>query len=627
MEKIFQLLWKVPFGALSFKLDSLSFLFLIAAAILFISAGIYGFGYMRQYKGKKPLGPHVFFYLILALAVTFIVTANNVILFLSAWELMTISTFFLIIFQEEKSSVRKAGFIYMITSHCATFCLFLMFFLMSQNARSMSFDVIAKTSFVPGLAAAVFILAILGFGVKAGFIPLHIWLPHAHPAAPAHVSSILSGITIKTGIYGICRILWILGVLPPWCGYTFLVIGVISGVMGVLFALGQHELKKLLAYHSIENIGIIALGLGVGLLGRSYNNNFLAILGFGGGLLHVLNHALFKGLLFLGAGSVISKTHSGEMDQLGGLVKTMPITSGLFMIGSLSICGLPLFNGFISEFIIYFGLFYGIFTLPAPGIIFCSLGVLALALMGALALACFSKVYGTVFCGEPRAIISESGWPRLKNSADNLKEPEQPKAGFREATSKLMLVPMMVLAALCVWIGLFPQTVVHLAFLSGAYLIRADASTVNMEAVLNPLSIIIGTSFLFLAIALSLIVIRRLCLGSEVSPVRETWSCGFSQVSSRFQYTSSSFARLIVKFVSRALMVSRHGAQVTGAFPDRTHLSSSVHDAAEENIFQPLLSGLTGLSRKIDNSRSRYTQMYLMFIFFFLIFLLVWKLR
>ncbi len=609
MERIFHHPWQVPFGELSLKLDPLSFVFLMAITILVVCAGIYGVGYMRPYRGKKPLGFHIAFYLMLAAVLVLIVTANNAILFLSAWEGMTIATYFVIIFNDEKAAVRKAGFIYFIASHCATFFLFVMFFLMAHTAGSMDFDAMARTAFPPLLSGVIFLLALAGFGVKAGFVPLHIWLPYAHPAAPAHISALMSGITIKMGIYGICRVLWILGALPLWCGYLLLIIGVVSGVMGVLYALGQHELKKLLAYHSIENIGIIALGLGVGLLGRGCGIPFLAVLGFGGGLLHVVNHSLFKGLLFLGAGSVIHRTHSGEMDQLGGLAKSMPVTSALFMIGALSICGLPLFNGFISEFMIYFGLFQGILGLPLPGVIFCSLGVLALALMGALALACFCKVYGTVFSGEPR---------------EDFKEPVSSRT---EGTSRWMLAPMMILAGLCVWIGLAPETMVRLVFVAAAQLTFIDLSTVDFGRVLLPLTMVIGTLFLLMALILGLAIIRRFLLGPLPMPVRETWACGFSRVTARFQYTSSSFARPIVEFVRGVLLVRRHGGQVSGFFPGKKRMSSSVHDIAEERIFQPALAFLTEVSKRIENAGIRYTQVYLMYIFLFLIFLLVWKLK
>jgi hydrogenase-4 component B len=481
-----------------------------------------------------------------------------------------------------------------------------MFFLMAHTAGSMNFDVIGRTSFPPVLAGTIFLLAVIGFGVKAGFIPLHIWLPHAHPAAPSHISALLSGIAIKTGIYGICRVLWMMGVLPDWCGYALLGIGVVSGIMGVLYALGQHELKKLLAYHSIENIGIIALGLGLGLLGRSHQMPFLTVVGFSGALLHVFNHSLFKGLLFLDAGAVIQKTHTGEMDQLGGLSKTMPATSVLFMIGALSICGLPLFNGFISEFIIYFGLFHGLLNLPLSGVVACAVGILSLALMGALALACFSKVYGTVFSGEPRV-------------PERVVEAQDP--------SLLMMVPMSVLAGLCVWIGLSPQTMVRFTFRGGECLTRLDPSGVSLEKVLTPLSAIVAVAFMFLVVVAVLIILRQALLGPSPVPVRETWSCGFAQVSPKFQYTSSSFARPIIDFVKGSLLLRRHGGQVSGELPGKAHLSSSVHDASQEFMLQPIFAWLAGLSKKIDDNRIRYTQIYLMYIFLFLIFLLIWKLR
>lgn len=611
METLFQLTWHVPFGDFALKLDPLSLGFLLPVMVLLFCSAIYAVGYLRSYYGKRPLLAHILFYLLFAMSLVIIITANNVILFLGAWEMMTVSTYFLILFFDEKEAVRQAGFLYLIASHCATFGLFIMFFLMAQAAGSMDFGVMARAGFPPALAGGIFLLALAGFGVKAGFLPVHIWLPYAHPAAPSHISALLSGVAIKMGIYGICRVIWIMGVLPDWCGYLLVIIGVICGVMGVLYALGQHELKKLLAYHSIENIGIITLGLGIGLLGRSNHLPFLAILGFGGALLHVLNHSLFKGLLFLAAGSVIHRTKTGEMDQLGGLGKVMPFTSALFLIGALSICGLPLFNGFISEFIIFFGLFQGVFSLSLPGVIACALGILALALMGALALACFSKVYGTVFSGQPRLILPG--------------EECVPPGG--EAISKWMLVPMIFLAGACAWIGLVPGPMVRFTFLGGACLARVMPSSVDLGPVLMPMTMVIGVVFLFIALVLGLVVVRRLLLGAGPVLVKEAWGCGFTQVSSRFQYTSSSFARSIVDLVRVVLQVRRSGGKVDGLFPGKVELASSVHDVSEDKGFRPLLAALTGLSRKLDASRVRHTQMYLMYIFLFLIFLLVWKLK
>ncbi|MBF0217003.1 MAG: hydrogenase [Candidatus Omnitrophica bacterium] len=605
MEKVISLPWKTPFGELSLRLDPLSLIFLVAIAVLAVSAGIYGVGYMRRYAGRKPLWAHSFFFALLVADLLTIITANNVILFLSAWEVLSISTYFLIIFNDEKPSIRKAGFLYLVMAHCGTFCLFLMFFLLAHTAGSMNFDVIARTPFPPAIAATVFILSLIGFGVKSGFIPLHIWLPEAHPAAPSHISALLSGVTIKTGIYGICRVFWMVGALPDWCAYILMAIGCVSGIFGVLYAIGQHELKKLLAYHSIENIGIIALGLGIGLLGVSHRDPFLAALGFGGALLHVLNHAFFKGLLFFAGGAVIQNTNTGVMDEMGGIAKKMPLVSGLFMVGALSITGMPIFNGFISEFIIFSGLFRGLLTLSLSNAVICALAILALALMGALALACFTKVYGTVFSGSSRADGVEIGGK----------------------TSKWMLFPMIFLAALCVWIGLAPKFMANLTFIGGRYLAHGDISLQGLGTIFRSLSMVSGAAILTLAAILALQFLRRFILGSEPMPVRDTWRCAFSQMSPRFQYTSSSFARSIVEVAREALLFRRHGGRVSGELPGRSHLSSSVHDASEEKMFKPLFDRLCGLSRMFDLKRIRYTQMYLVYIFAFLIFLIAWKMR
>ncbi|PIW65419.1 MAG: hydrogenase, partial [Candidatus Omnitrophica bacterium CG12_big_fil_rev_8_21_14_0_65_45_16] len=350
---IFRIPWSVPFGEFTIGLDPLSAFFLMTIGCVALASGIYGCGYLQEHHEKKNLGVHYFFYLLLITLLLVVVTARNAVLFLTAWELMTIIGYFLVTFYDEKKSVREAGYLYLIVTHCGTFCLLVMFALMGQAASSMDFDQMALAHYAPGLTGLLFILGLVGFGAKAGFFPIHIWLPHAHPAAPSHVSALFSGFVIKTGIYGLLRLIFIIKDLPAWSGPVVLAIGGVSGVFGVLYALGQHEIKKLLAYHSIENIGIIALGIGIGLLGNASGHESIALIGYAGGLLHVLNHAVFKSLLFLSAGSVIRSTGTGEIDAMGGLLKFLPFTGHLFLIGSLSICGLPLFNGFISEWLVY----------------------------------------------------------------------------------------------------------------------------------------------------------------------------------------------------------------------------------------------------------------------------------
>ena len=352
--------WPVPFGEFFIELDPLTAWFLLPTLLLSALSAIYGVGYLRSWQGRRSLGPVWFFYCLLVLGMVLVLVARNAVLFLVAWELMALASFFLVTFEHERESVREAGWIYFVATHLGTAFLLAFFLLLARETGSMDFDVWAEKGIhTQGLAGILFLLAVVGFGTKAGFMPLHVWLPEAHPAAPSHVSALMSGVMIKTGIYGLLRAFTFLGMPPLWWGWVLIGIGLTSGVLGVLFALAQHDLKRLLAYHSVENIGIIALGLGVGLLGMSTGSSMLIVLGFGGALLHVVNHALFKGLLFLGAGAVLHGTGTLEIDHLGGLLKRMPWTAATFLIGAVAISGLPPLNGFVSEFLIFFGAFKG----------------------------------------------------------------------------------------------------------------------------------------------------------------------------------------------------------------------------------------------------------------------------
>ncbi|MDI6736745.1 MAG: proton-conducting transporter membrane subunit, partial [bacterium] len=424
--------WDVPYASFFIGLDSLSSFFLIPILIISILTAVYGGKYLSALAEKRSISNHWFFFNILIAAMVMVVVAKNGVLFLMAWEIMSISSFFLVTFENEKGDVRRAGLIYLIFTHIGTACLLSLFILLSQEAKILDFDCL-RTSISPNI---LFLLAIVGFGTKAGFVPFHIWLPEAHPVAPSHVSALMSGIMIKTGIYGLLRILTLLGTPPLWWGWLLIGIGIISGIWGVLLALSQHDLKRLLAYHSVENIGIIALGLGLGLVGLSLNLPILSILGFAGGLLHVVNHALFKTLLFLCAGSVIHATGTKDIEHLGGLMKQMPWTGVTFLVGAIAISGLPPLNGFISEFLIYIGAFKAGIHLTADGAIPCICVIIALALIGGLAAACFTKAFGIVFLGEPRENHTAHD-PTLS-----------------------MRLPLIILSTLCLLIALFSPIIV-----------------------------------------------------------------------------------------------------------------------------------------------------------------------
>ncbi len=448
-------LWNVPGGTFSVGLDPLSALFLLIIFGISIPVSVYGASYLWHSRHEHNLGVVWFFTGVLIVSMVVVVVARNAVLFLVAWEAMSLSSFFLVMLEDKKDGVQTAGWIYLVAAHFGTAFLIALFILMGHNG-SLDFDQFSPAAH----AGLLFILCLIGFGTKAGFVPLHVWLPEAHPAAPSHISALMSGVMIKMGIYGILRTLTFLGPPPQWWGYLLLAVGLTSGVLGVLFALAQHDLKRLLAYSSVENIGIIAAGLGIGLLGISFNAPMIAILGFGGGLLHVVNHSLFKGLLFLGAGSVAHSTGTREMDQLGGLLKRMPWTGVTFLVGSIAICGLPPLNGFVSEFLIYLGALHGGTAsdgrLAVVGVV--TLG--SLALIGGLVVACFTKASGVVFLGEPRT-----------ESARDIHE-----------VGPGMVIPMVVMAVACLAVGLLaPYVFTALGPVIGQD--KSDASSRNKRSV------------------------------------------------------------------------------------------------------------------------------------------------
>lgn len=596
----YRLNFRMPAGEFYIGMDPLSAFFLLVIVIVLFLAGIYSYGYLKDY-GEKNLSLHFAIYQVLLISMMLVVIAKNAVLFLAAWEMMAVASYFLIIFYDEKESVRKAGYLYLIATHTGTFCLGIMFLLMAHHSGSMSFDQMTIPYPLP-LSGLLFVLGILGFGVKAGFIPLHIWLPHAHPEAPSHISAVLSGVMIKMGIYGLMRIILIVNNFPEWCAAALILIGAISGVGGVLYALGQHEIKKLLAYHSIENIGIITLGMGIGLGGQIYHNEPVAVIGYAGALLHVFNHAIFKGLLFLSAGSVIRAVHTGEIDHLGGLLKVIPWTGYLFLIGSLSICGLPLFNGFISEWLVYRALFEGMFHFKVGALLFSGLAVVSLALIGGLCAACFAKAFGAIFLGNSR-------------SANIIQSIED---------SLFIRVPMAALGVICVWVGLFPRAMVSFALEAASTIPSVQISPIVKDTVIVFLLMAVPVLFVLIAIIAILIIFKRSAM--KLLPIERahTWGCGYSLPTARMQYTASSFAEPILRIFSR-VMGYRVKGKPKGYFPKEGEIASQVREASEDFIFQPVFKFIKALSASLKIIQCGYTQVYLLYIFVFLLALLIWK--
>ncbi len=375
--------WLIPGAEFNVAVDGLSAIFLLPIFLISLLGNIYGLGYWKQTEHPENGRKLRVFYGILTAGMALLVIARNSILFLVGWEMMALSAYFLITTEEHDRDVREAGWVYLVATHTATLCLFALFAVLRAASGSFTLDHLNPGSLTPAAATAVFILALVGFGIKAGIMPLHIWLPGAHAAAPSHISAFLSGVMIKMGIYGLVRVTSLVPNPPAEWGAIILVLGAISTVLGVAFAIGQHDLKRLLAYHSIENIGIIVMGVGLALMGRSLGRFDWVILGLAGSLLHVWNHAIFKALLFLSAGSIIHATHTREIDHLGGLSRRMPWASLCFLVGAIAICGLPPLNGFISEFLIYIGLFSTLRSEGMPLVGIASFAAPALALSGA----------------------------------------------------------------------------------------------------------------------------------------------------------------------------------------------------------------------------------------------------
>ena len=552
-----QLRGPMPAVDLHLRLDALSGFFLVPVFLIGALGSIYGLSYWSQTRHPRS-GPKLrFWYGILVAAMALVILSADGVLFLFAWEIMALAAFFLVSTENQKTPVREAGWLYLIAAHVSTLVLFALFGLLRLASGSYQFPP-QPVQVSSGLGSAIFLTALVGFGIKAGVMPLHFWLPAAHANAPSHVSAILSGVVLKIGIYGLLRTLTILPTQHSAAGGVVLLLGTISALLGVLFALGQHDLKRLLAYHSVENIGIIVMGLGLAMIGQARGQPAWIVLGMAGCLLHVWNHALFKSLLFLSAGAVVHETRTREIDRMGGLAKSMPMTAALFLIGAVAICGLPPLNGFVSELLIYLGLFR---TLNASSAI--ALAAPPLAMVGALAVACFVKAYGAVFLGTSRG-----------RAIETVPDAAPP-----------MLLSMMILAICCALIGVFPRLLVHpiqnvIDLWSHATLPSGDLRGLAPLSALTPLALLL----VLLALA-GVFWLRR---PSQPQPRSSmTWGCGYVRPSARMQYSASSFAQGLVGLFQVLLRPASHQPSATGVFPARTSFRSHVDDVVLDKLLAP----------------------------------------
>ncbi|HBG04658.1 MAG: hydrogenase [Geobacteraceae bacterium GWC2_58_44] len=587
--------WNLPFGACEIALDPLSLFFLIPIFLVFPAGSLYACGYWPAASHRSSEPSVTFFYGLLCAAMALVVVARNGALFMIAWEIMALAGYFLLVTEHEEPEVRSAGTVYLIASHIGAASLLVLFSQLRLATGSFLFPGTGSLQLAAASASLIFIAAVVGFGSKAGIMPLHIWLPSAHANAPSHVSALLSGVMLKIGIYGILRVVSFFPGHPLWWGILLVLAGLISALMGICIASAQKDIKRLLAYSSIENLGIITAGIGMALVGQGTANPRLAYLGLAGALFHVLNHSLFKPLLFFAAGSVMHATGTRDMDRMGGLAARMPWSAALCLGGAVAICGLPPFNGFASEFLLYLG-FFGEARAPEP---YLALGAPVLALVGGVAVISFVKLFGITFLGAPR-------------SPEAAKVHEAPAA---------MLLPMALLALLSLLGGLFPQL-----FLRLVHPVVSAVTPATLRYPGLPVRALwfasLGGCVLVLAAALFWYLRRR---GSALpAGSGPTWGCGYLRPTARMQYTASSFGDMLGSLASPLIRARITVGGIAGVAPAAVRLSYIPEETILYRVIQPVFS-VVGIGfafiRRLQHGE---VQIYILYIFATLFLLMFW---
>lgn len=582
--------WPVPGGTVLIHVDALSAFFLVPVFLVMGAGSIYGHGYWSESEQPATGRKLRLFYGTLTAGLSLVMIAGDAWSFLFGWELTGLSAFFLVNTERDKPEALRAGWIYLIATHVATLVLFAMF-----GAFQSATGVWTLNSVVPSaspLVRPILILALAGFGIKAGLMPFHFWLPEAHAAAPSHVSAMLSGVVLKMGVYGLIRMITIVPV-DRWFGEILLFAGILSGVLGVVFALAQHDLKRLLAYHSIENIGIIFIGIGASILGQNQSWGALAL---AGAELHVWNHAFFKALLFFSAGSVVHATGTRSIDELGGLLPKAKTTAIAFLIGAVAICGLPPLNGFVSEWLVYLSGFHA--AAGSNGANAAMLAVPALALIGGLAIACFVKAFSVVFLGHPRS--------------ERAQHPHEERSSMR--------VAMLILCAACFVIGVWPLAVLHPLSAATAVVAGGNFASAEMHTLFGALPVAS-------VVALALIALGALAITIHLrKPARTvTWDCGYAAPNKRMQYTASSFAAPIVALFQWVLHPDIHKPAQTKRFPDQASFHSHVPDPMLDRFLIPQIARSKRLMAWAHFIQAGRIQIYILYVVATLLILLAWS--
>lgn len=598
------------------RFDPLSGFFFLIIGIAVGAVSLYGPGYVHHFKEKDhPFAALGLFTGLFVAGMLLVLLADDAFMFMIAWELMSVASYFLVAFQHEHAANRRAAFLYLLMAEIGALAIILAFGVLASFSNGFTFDALRHAQLSTTWASIAFSLAVLGFGMKAGIVPIHVWLPEAHPVAPSHISALMSGVMLKVALYGLIRFCFDLLKTVHWqWGVVLLIIGTVSALGGILYAMMQSNLKRLLAYSSVENIGIIFMVLGLAMIFLDNGHPQLAALGFLAALFHAFNHALFKNLLFLGAGMIQQQTHELNIDMLGGLIKKMPQTSMVFLIGCMSISSLPLFNGFVSEWLAFQTalqvdvLDNGVLRSLIP------VSAAALALTAALAAACFVKVFGLTFLGVPRSRHSEKA---------------------HEVKDKGMLATTYLLAGLCFLVGIFPGVIIGLIN-RVSFQLFAQASANDRawgwlwmqpikgsaeQASYSPLLVLIGTA-----------ITGYVCYwylnrkSDKAIRTSATWDCGFGGLTPRMQYSSSAFTMPIQRIFAKAWIIDEKvNKDMQGAMNQNVaavHYSLHIQDHSWPWLYQPLERGVSQLAKQVGRIQTGNIRTYLGYSFVTLLLLL-----
>ncbi|MDD2899956.1 MAG: proton-conducting transporter membrane subunit [Desulfuromonadaceae bacterium] len=591
--------WNMPFGPCELVIDPLSAFFLLPVFLVSATGSLFAVGYWPAAEHRSTERGLTFFYGVLASSMAILLVVRNGVFFIMVWEVMALSAYFLIVTEHERKDVRRAGIVYLIATHIGTASLFVYFALLAAQTGSFQLPAAGTLNALSPLAPLTVLAAFIGFGSKAGIMPFHSWLPSAHANAPSHASAIMSGVMLKMGLYGIFRTLTYFHDPPLLWGTILTVAGITTALLGITFAVAQSDIKRLLACSSIENIGIITTALGVALLGVSSHTASLVYIGMTGALLHILNHSFFKPLLFFGSGAIIHAEGTRDMNLMGGLGKRMPRVALLFMVGSVAICGIPPLNGFISEFILYFGFFR---QLTSFSMTFLALLAPLLALVGGLAVIAFTKLYSSVFLGTRRGST----------------------AVHPHEAGPTMLVPMVLFALLCLLVGVAPQLALRLVEPAAEVFSPGAVSSVisnEMDAIFGTLSLVGALS---LAVVTVVTLIWKWRLGKGRITPAPTWGCGYQRGTVRMQYGGTSFSELAVTVFNGIMRQRIMRPSLSGLFPKSAGCSDQATETLLEGVVTPLFSLVGMLFGFLHRLQHGLMQFYMLYIFAALLILMLW---